>query len=105
MRLTYEQLSKVFQEFLDTIVIPRSPKISPLFKESFAGWILCKRLRTCLKNPKWSYMYMNGKVDCSELMRISAPYLNKGVYLVGMEYLLTKEDFKRLISIHNKIFS
>ena len=106
MRLTPEQLTTVFHNYLRDYYLPRSFKHLPLFEDTyFGGLVLTKRLLKILKDPEVSYVYSIHGVDCDELIKIAKEKLNgRAVYVVGLDYWVTEEDLDNLRAIYCKLF-
>ena len=105
MRLTPEQLTTVFHHYLIDYVLPRSFNHLPLFEDYSGGLVLTKRLLKILRDPKVSYVYRDGKIDCEELIRIAKEHLeNQDTYIIGLNYWFSKYDLEVLREIYVKLF-
>lgn len=106
MRLTPEQLTTVFHNYLRDYYLPRSFKHLPLFEDTyFGGLVLTKRLLKILRDPEISYAYKDGKIDCEELIRVAKEKLGDNkIYLLGLNSWFSVEDLDILRDFYIKLF-
>ena len=106
MQLTPNQLTQLFQKYLQWYFLPRSFNHLPLFEDTyFGGLVLTKRLLKILRDPEISYIYKDGKIDCEELIRVAKEKLgDKKIYLLGLNSWFSVEDLDILRDFYIKLF-
>ena len=105
MKLTPEQLTQVFNEYLRSYVLARSPYHHPTFDSIAGGLALTKRLQKILRDPEVSYIYSGSSIDCEELIRVAKEKLkDRELYIVGLDYWFNADDMDRMRTIYCKLF-
>ena len=103
MRVTRNQLVKIFNRFLET---KRLQFIDPLpvFLTEEGGEVLVRRLTMCLKDPKWAFVYKKDVLNVEPFMCLAEPHLKKGFYITGLNYRFTEKDIPELFQIYKELF-
>ena len=105
MVLTEDELTQIFQKALDDFILEKCINPNPIFTKFGGGRVLVKRLLLCLRDPRWSYINRDGRIDCEELIQKVKPYLQGGIKIQGLNYTLFSEDLLKFREIHNKLFN
>lgn len=106
MKLYPEQLTILFNLYLQKHVIPGSSNHLPIFNTRAGGLALTKRLLMFLRDPKYSYLVVQDRVDVLELYRHIENYMvkNPKIFIIGLNHWFTKTDLKVLHDLYESYF-
>jgi hypothetical protein len=106
MKLTEDQLNLLFQEYLDTYILPGSSKHHEVFNGLERGSILTKRLKKILRTRELSFIESSNTFNVTVLSEIAQEKLRecKRVYIMGLNHWFTLKDVEILSNIAHKYF-
>ena len=106
MLLDKDQLSILFNHFLDEYLLPRSFDHLPLFEEVGKGNVLTRRLFLVLRDNDLYHLVMGDKVAVLEVYKLAKEYLEKNgkIFIVGLNYWFSIYDLEELKKVYEKFY-
>lgn len=102
MKLSREQLTHLFNLFLQRHILPRSFNHLPLFETLDGGKALTNRLYKVLRSRDLRHLVTGDDVHAFDVYALAEDYLeeNKKVFIVGLNYWFTLEDLHALRKLY-----
>ena len=102
MKLSREQLTHLFNLYLQRYLIPKSCEHLPLFETLNGGVALTNRLYKVLRAKDLRHLVTGDDIHALDVYELAKDYLElkKKVFIVGLNYWFTLEDLKALRKLY-----